>query len=206
MSHDYSHCDLNCRNDTRTKVFAIEVGRILAYGTFKLIVQIPTFRPETLPAKSCTGSNNPLIPSPHRPQRSDSTPKKKRGAGNGYATSGQSSGSEGMALARPIMAEQAVDEILHMKLLESLVDTSTPSTIVLASGDAAEAEYSGGFLKNVERALLKGWKVELVAWHDGLSYEYRSKDFQRKWEGKFKIIELDDFCEELLAVYVQPYL
>src|SRR5215469_4561381 len=78
-----------------------------------------------------------------------------------------------------------VDEILHMKLLESLVDTSTPSTIVLASGDAAESEYSGGFLKNVERALLKGWKVELVAWHDGLSHDYRSKDFQRRWEGKF---------------------
>lgn len=102
------------------------------------------------------------------------------------------------------MAEQAVDELLQMKLLESLIDTATPSTIVLASGDAAEAEYSGGFLKNVERALRKGWKVEVMAWHSGLSRDYRNKEFIKRWEGKFNVIELDAFCEELLAVYVTP--
>ena len=75
------------------------------------------------------------------------------------------------------------------------------STIVLASGDAAEAEYSGGFLKNVERALSKGWKVELVSWSAGLSWEYRSKAFLTKWKDSFTLIELDDFSEELLALY-----
>lgn len=83
-----------------------------------------------------------------------------------------------------------------------LVDTQEPSTVVLASGDAAEAEFSGGFLKCVERALLKGWKVEVIAWRDGLSHEYRSQRFLSKWEGRFKVIELDDFCEEMLAVYI----
>ena len=73
--------------------------------------------------------------------------------------------------------------------------------MVLASGDAAEAEYSGGFLKNVERALIKGWKVELVAWSAGLSQDYQSPGFLKKWKGKFKIIALDDFSEELLALY-----
>ncbi|KAL2811113.1 hypothetical protein BJX63DRAFT_444343 [Aspergillus granulosus] len=57
--------------------------------------------------------------------------------------------------------EQGVDEILHLKILESLVDVDEPATIVLATGDAAEAEFSGGFLKMVERALQRGWKVEL---------------------------------------------
>jgi hypothetical protein len=91
-----------------------------------------------------------------------------------------------------------------MKLLETLVDTRKPSTIVLASGDAAEAEYSGGFLKNVERALSKGWKVELVAWSAGLSHEYLSRDFLQKWKDRFEIILLDDFSEELLALYTNP--
>ena len=92
-----------------------------------------------------------------------------------------------------------------MKLLESLVDTKKPTTIVLASGDAAEAEYSGGFLKNVERALQKGWKVEIVAWTSGLSQEYRSKEFLKRWKGQFMVIELDDFSEELLGLYTSRY-
>lgn len=86
-----------------------------------------------------------------------------------------------------------------------LVDTDQPSTIVLASGDAAEAEFSGGFLKCVERALLKGWKVEVLAWRSGISNEYYAADFMKRWVGKFAVIELDDFCEEMLAVYPTKY-
>jgi hypothetical protein len=127
--------------------------------------------------------------------------RKRRGNGNGYATtSGYSSGSDGTYMTR-MVTEQAVDEILHMKLLESLIDTKEPSTIVLASGDAAEAEYSGGFLKNVERALSKGWKVEIVSWSAGLSQDYQSKGFLRRWKRQFSIITLDVFSEELLAMY-----
>ncbi|KAE9369422.1 hypothetical protein N431DRAFT_560249 [Stipitochalara longipes BDJ] len=136
-----------------------------------------------------------------------STPRrKKHGSGNGYATtSGQSSGSETPFAGVSVVAEQGVDEILQMKLLESLVDTHDPSTIVLASGDAAEAEFSGGFLKCVERALSNGWKVEVIAWGDGLSREYRSRCFAERWTGRFKVIELDDFCEEMLALYISKH-
>lgn len=103
------------------------------------------------------------------------------------------------------MQEQAVDELLQMKMLESLVDFE-PSTLILASGDAAEAEYSGGFLKTVERALTRGWKVEVMAWCKGLSYEYQSTGLAMKWKGRLSIIELDDFCEEMLAIYTQKYV
>ncbi|PVH87905.1 hypothetical protein DL98DRAFT_648813 [Cadophora sp. DSE1049] len=130
--------------------------------------------------------------------------KKKHGTGSGYVTSGYSSASESASI-RLAMQEQAVDEILQMKILESLVDTESPSTIVLASGDAAEAEYSGGFLTNVERALRKGWKVEVVAWSQGLSHEYRRKEFLKRWESNFKFINLDDYVEEMFAVYTQKY-
>lgn len=98
-------------------------------------------------------------------------------------------------------AEQGVDELLHLKMLQSVCDDS-PGTLVLATGDAAEAEYSDGFLKNVERALSAGWAVELVAWTQGISSSWRNSQFQRKWSDRFRIIELDSFSEELFACWV----
>ena len=114
---------------------------------------------------------------------------------------GQSSGSETNATfyASEKRVEQAVDEILHLKILESVVDAKKPATIVLATGDAAEAEYSEGFLKMVERALEKSWKVELVSFKRNISGAYRKKDFKSRWGSKFKIIELDEYVEELLG-------
>lgn len=141
------------------------------------------------------------VAKPHR-----CTPRKKTGGtGSGYATSGYSSASETQMAGRLKMQEQAVDELLQMKMLETLVDFE-PSTIVLASGDAAEAEYSGGFLKTVQRALEKGWKVEVVAWAQGFSHEYRNHGLLAKYKNQLTIIELDEFCEEMLAIYTQKWL
>jgi hypothetical protein len=96
--------------------------------------------------------------------------------------------------------EQGVDEVLHLKMLESIVDTDEPSTMVVATGDAAQAEYSGGFMKMITRALKKGWKVELVAWTKSISSEYRRQPFVGQWvpSGQFRIIELDEYAEYLL--------
>jgi len=126
------------------------------------------------------------------------------GTGTGYTSSGSS--SEAPLNAFKTVTEQGVDEILHMKMLESIVDTKEPSTMVLATGDAAAAEYSDGFLRNVERALEKGWKVELVSWRDSMSGAYRDRDFRRKWKGKFMVLELDEFQEELLEVYTDSLI
>lgn len=113
----------------------------------------------------------------------------------------QPSGSEtGTGIYAPEKwVEQAVDEVLHLKILESIVDAKVPSTIVLATGDAAEAEYSQGFLKMVERALEKGWMVELVSFRHNTSMAYRKKDFRNKWRDQFKIVDLDEYVEELLG-------
>ena len=127
------------------------------------------------------------------------TPRQKRYNNGAGATS---SGSETTAVmyAPEKWVEQAVDEILHLKILESVVDAEEPSTIVLATGDAAEAEYSQGFLKMVERAMTKGWRVELCSFRKNISGAYRKKEFRGKWGRQFKIIELDDFVEELIGV------
>lgn len=110
-----------------------------------------------------------------------------------------SSGSDTGAPAKVRMAkvEQGVDEILHLKMMESIVDFQ-PSTLVLASGDAAAGEYSPGFFKVVERALIKGWTVELVAFKKSLGFSYRAAEFKAKWKGKFRYIQLDQFTEMLL--------
>ncbi|KAF2801978.1 uncharacterized protein BDZ99DRAFT_429198 [Mytilinidion resinicola] len=96
--------------------------------------------------------------------------------------------------------EQGVDELLHLKMVQSLLDASDePGTIVLATGDAAEAEYSDGFKENVERALKKGWKVELYSWAKNISNEYRKPSFTNMWRpGQFQIFELDEFARDLL--------
>lgn len=126
------------------------------------------------------------------------TPRQKRYNNGAGATS---SGSETTAVmyAPEKWVEQAVDEILHLKILESVVDAEEPSTIVLATGDAAEAEYSQGFLKMVERAMTKGWSVELCSFRKNISGAYKKKEFRGRWGRQFQIIELDDFVEELIS-------
>jgi hypothetical protein len=94
--------------------------------------------------------------------------------------------------------EQGVDEILHLKILESIVDSDVPSRMVVATGDAAKAEYSEGFMKMIVRALKKGWYVELVAFSKSISGEYRSAEFLNTWRGQFRIIMLDDWAQYLL--------
>ncbi|KFY44422.1 hypothetical protein V495_03459 [Pseudogymnoascus sp. VKM F-4514 (FW-929)] len=135
-------------------------------------------------------------------KESDIEKYKRLGGANGNTTS-SGSGGEAPLNAFKTVTEQGVDEILHMKMLESMIDTDLPSTMVLATGDAAVAEYSSGFLRNVERALERGWKVELVAWRRSMSYAYRDKAFRKKWAGQFTIVELDDFQEELLGIYTK---
>jgi hypothetical protein len=118
--------------------------------------------------------------------------------------SGSGSDSEtGAAAAPPTPSapkwvEQGVDELLHLKMCQSLLDTETPSTIVLATGDGAEAEMSDGFLAHVERALRKGWKVELITWRQQTNGGYKRKAFRQRWGEQFTIIELDDFLEDLI--------
>lgn len=130
--------------------------------------------------------------------------RRSGGYNNGTSTGGDSGGSgsetsnTGPVFAPERYIEQGVDEIIHLKMMESIVDTETPSTMVLATGDAAQAEYSEGFLKMAERALKKGWKVELVSWSKNISLAYKKAAWQKKWDGRFRIIELDTYAEELL--------
>jgi hypothetical protein len=98
----------------------------------------------------------------------------------------------------PKWVEQGVDELLHLKMCQSLLDAEAPSTMVLATGDGAEAEMSDGFLAHVERALRLGWKVELITWRQQTNGGYKRKAFRQKWGEQFTITELDNFLEDLI--------
>lgn len=120
------------------------------------------------------------------------------GETSGAITSGSETTGNGPQFAPAKMIEQGVDEILHLKILESVVDSETPSTMVIATGDAAQAEYSSGFMAMAERALKKGWKVELVSWSKNISGLYMKETFRKRWGEMFKPVFLDEYAEELL--------
>lgn len=137
--------------------------------------------------------------------------RRARRAARSRTTPGHTSGSDtntsdaAAPVTRPAppikKVEQGVDEILHLKICESVLDhPGQPGTIVLATGDAAEAEYSDGFLRTLERALAHGWRVELLSWSRSISQLYRRRNWQRRWGDRFRIIPLDDYAEELLDV------
>jgi len=121
---------------------------------------------------------------------------------NGWTTSDPNSSDDGFSKAFTKQGEQAVDEMLQLKICHSVLDDE-PSTMVLATGDAAVAEYSDGFLKHIERALKRGWNVELVSWRKNISSSWRGLQRNPMWASQFRIIELDEFAEELLAIFVR---
>jgi hypothetical protein len=136
-----------------------------------------------------------------RRSKGHNRPKSAHGT---HYTSGNTSGSDtGTASApqfdRVKKVEQGVDEILHLKICESVLDhPGKPGTIVLATGDAAEAEYSDGFLKTLERALKHGWTVELLSWSRSISALYTKRSWSKQWGDRFRIIPLDEYAEDLL--------
>ncbi|KAK4161655.1 hypothetical protein QBC43DRAFT_337122 [Cladorrhinum sp. PSN259] len=100
--------------------------------------------------------------------------------------------------------EQCVDELLHLKMLQALVDLSDrPATMILATGDAKSAEYSEGFKSYVEKALQGGWNVELYAWEKSISKEWTDEEFTEIWGAQFKVFLLDRFVEELFDMTIE---
>ena len=101
---------------------------------------------------------------------------------------------------------QAVDELIHLKMLESLLDHQTSSSdsrpkIVLVSGDAKTSEFNPtGFLGCVRRALERGWDVEVYSFAMGTSAAWAVEQARPKQEGRgsLRIIDLEQFAEELI--------
>jgi hypothetical protein len=99
--------------------------------------------------------------------------------------------------------EQGVDEILHLKILQTL-NSGEGGTIVLATGDARGGQFNrDGFVGAVREALKRGWKVELWSWSEGLSRIWKEVARRERWDGGFAIHLLDDWAEVLVEVAPQ---
>lgn len=68
--------------------------------------------------------------------------------------------------------EQGVDELLHLKIANALLDFEPPQTLVLVTGDAKKSDFDTSFLKQVERALKRDWNVHVWSWKEQLSPKY----------------------------------
>jgi hypothetical protein len=142
------------------------------------------------------------VPKPASPVRK----RKAKKAGSrdpDSLTSGNDTSGEDCFNGPMKQGEQGVDELLHLKILQSAMDTPQPATMVLATGDAAHAQYSDGFKKNIERVLQYGWNIELYGWSRNISSAWREPEFVEQWGHQFKIVELDGFCEELFDMTVE---
>ena len=65
--------------------------------------------------------------------------------------------------------EIAVDEAIHKKILERIVDVKTPETIVLLTGDGNGYAQGKGFIRQLERAVDYHWAIEVISWNIGCS-------------------------------------
>lgn len=74
--------------------------------------------------------------------------------------------------------EIAVDEAIQLKIANLLLDKQYPETIILLTGDGAGYGDGKGFIKQLERALKKGWKIEVLSWDN--SCNRFLKDFAKK--------------------------
>jgi hypothetical protein len=67
------------------------------------------------------------------------------------------------------LGEQGVDEMLHLKIANALLDYDPPQVLVLATGDGGDGDFNTSFTKQIERALKRGWKVVIWSWKEQLS-------------------------------------
>jgi hypothetical protein len=96
------------------------------------------------------------------------------------------------------LVEQGVDEILHLKIANALLDHAPPQTLVVASGDGSVSAYNTGFPSQVQRALRQGWDVEVWSWMEQLTSAY--DPICRAYPGRIVVRVLDPYYHSLTFV------
>jgi hypothetical protein len=95
------------------------------------------------------------------------------------------------------MGEQGVDELLHLKIANLLLDSPAPETLVLVTGDGKVSEFGTGFALQAERALKRGWQVKVWSWKAQLSPAF--KDLASFYSA-IRIHDLDKFFRSVTFV------
>ncbi|MBC3465037.1 NYN domain-containing protein [Pseudomonas sp. RW10S2] len=101
------------------------------------------------------------------------------------------------------LAEQGVDEIVHLKIANVLLDFEAPQVLVLVTGDGNESDFGTSFLKQVERALKRGWEVHVWSWQDQQSGKYAR--LAEATTGKLVVHQFDPFYKALTFIQEGDY-
>jgi hypothetical protein len=82
-----------------------------------------------------------------------------------------------------------------LKIANALLDHDAPQTLVIASGDGADSTFGTSFVRQAERALKRGWDVEVWSWdaqltrkYDRLCREFPGRVIVRKLDPHYKSI------------------
>ena len=96
------------------------------------------------------------------------------------------------------IGEQGVDEILHLKIANALLDHEPPQRLVVCTGDARDSDFGTSFKSQIERALRRGWQVRVWSWRDQLSGRFQS--LVERSKGAMTISFLDPYYHEVTFV------
>jgi hypothetical protein len=72
------------------------------------------------------------------------------------------------------LLEQGVDELIHLKIANLLLDYSAPQTLILGTGDGRPGQFGTSFRDQAVRALNRGWSVRVFSWREQLSNRLRN--------------------------------
>lgn len=112
-------------------------------------------------------------------------------------------GCETNLLHRVERGEQAVDEILHLRIANLILDVDPPETIALLTGDGHTSEFGGSFPEQIERALERGWEVEVYSWECSMSHRAYDPIIQRYPKASY--VRLDDYYDSLTFIEEGQY-
>jgi hypothetical protein len=96
------------------------------------------------------------------------------------------------------IGEQGVDEVLHLKIANALLDHEPPQRLVVCTGDARDSDFGTSFKSQIERALRRGWQVRVWSWRDQLSGRFQN--LVERSKGRMTISFLDPYYKEVTFV------
>jgi hypothetical protein len=101
-------------------------------------------------------------------------------------------------------SEQSVDETLHLKMGNAILDYAPPQTMVLLSGDGSESQFGTSFPGQIERALNHGWEAEVYTWQNCYN-QRRYQPLIDRYNDRLKIMFFDDYYRQITFVKGMNY-